>query len=794
MAKIGSPKDLKGNALLTGISAVNGTTNLGSNFKTIKNGTNVTLSSSADGVLVVAAGGAITKPATNGTAGQVLKTYGGTSAAYWGDALTTVSWSDVTSKPVVVNALPATSGANGQILRAGANGTIAWQNVSATVANGVTNVVTGGAVYNAISAHENNNTHLPATGTAGYIAVKDTTGYKLVQKIPWTSIDNPPAFITISAVTTLPTTGIKTNVIYLVPNSGTAGNIKDEYIYQNNAWELIGTTEVDLSDLEAHVSSSAIHVPDANTGDNGQVLKLVGGVPKWDTDLTADGSAVLPSYNSANAGQMLQVKTDGTGTQWANAATGDMTRADYVVGTSAVKSAVYATTAGTANAIAGNKVTGTVASATYATTAGTANGVAGANVTGTVASATYATTAGTMTGIDAYVQKSRTINGKNLSNNVTLTGSDIKVDGANGAVTISAKLADLAISIGNAGTGDMKSSVYVTGTGVVKSATYATTAGTANSVAGANVTGTVASATYATTAGTANSVAGANVTGTVASATYATTAGTANGVAGNKVTGTVSSATYATTAGTANGVAGANVTGTVASATYATTAGTANGVAGNKVTGTVSSATYATTAGTANNVNNKTMTLYTGANDTTNKYGQFTTNQSTDSSIVIPYATTGRFGVIKVGNGLGITNGVLSATNSVTISNAVTSNGTNAVAGSAIYSHVESRLLTRVGYDEVAQVAFTGDFNDLTNKPSWATVSPTYAENGVITSMVAGTNVTLSRTGTVLTINATGGGGSVTVDSTITSNGTNPVAGKAIWSAISSLAYQISQL
>ena len=302
--KIGSPKDLKGNALLTGISAVSGTTNIGSDFKTIKNGTNVTLTSSAGGILVVAAGGAITKPATNGTAGQVLKTSGGTGAAYWGDALSTVAWSDVQSKPAVVSALPATSGTSGQILRAGATGTIAWENVSTTVVSGNANVVTGGAVYNAISTHENNGTHLPATGTSGYIAVKDTTGYKLVQKLPWSAISGAPSFITISAVNSLPTTGIQSNVIYLVPNSGTGSNVKDEYIYQNSKWELIGTTEVDLSNFESHISSSVIHVPNTNTGSNGQVLKIVNGTPAWGNDLTADGSAVLPAYDSANGGQI----------------------------------------------------------------------------------------------------------------------------------------------------------------------------------------------------------------------------------------------------------------------------------------------------------------------------------------------------------------------------------------------------------------------------------------------------------------------------------------------------------
>lgn len=39
----------------------------------------------------------------------------------------------------------------------------------------------------------------------------------------------------------------KTNKLYLVPNTGKGNNVKDEYIYTNNSWELIGTTEVDLT-------------------------------------------------------------------------------------------------------------------------------------------------------------------------------------------------------------------------------------------------------------------------------------------------------------------------------------------------------------------------------------------------------------------------------------------------------------------------------------------------------------------------------------------------------------------
>lgn len=52
--------------------------------------------------------------------------------------------------------------------------------------------------------------------------------------------------ITYSAVDSLPATG-EAGVIYLVPNSGSGQNVKDEYIWTGSAFEKIGTTETDLS-------------------------------------------------------------------------------------------------------------------------------------------------------------------------------------------------------------------------------------------------------------------------------------------------------------------------------------------------------------------------------------------------------------------------------------------------------------------------------------------------------------------------------------------------------------------
>lgn len=51
----------------------------------------------------------------------------------------------------------------------------------------------------------------------------------------------------VSVVDELPTENISGTTIYLVPNSGSGTNAHDEFIYAGGAWELLGTTQVDIS-------------------------------------------------------------------------------------------------------------------------------------------------------------------------------------------------------------------------------------------------------------------------------------------------------------------------------------------------------------------------------------------------------------------------------------------------------------------------------------------------------------------------------------------------------------------
>ena len=62
------------------------------------------------------------------------------------------------------------------------------------------------------------------------------------------AIINMAKSINMKVVSTLPTTNISSNTIYLRPrSSGSSENIYDEFIYVNNSWESIGSTSVDLT-------------------------------------------------------------------------------------------------------------------------------------------------------------------------------------------------------------------------------------------------------------------------------------------------------------------------------------------------------------------------------------------------------------------------------------------------------------------------------------------------------------------------------------------------------------------
>lgn len=70
----------------------------------------------------------------------------------------------------------------------------------------------------------------------------------------------------IQVVSELPTENISTTTIYLKSTNGSEQNIYEEYIYVNNAWELIGTTKVDLSEYAKKTETSALTTSVNNLG------------------------------------------------------------------------------------------------------------------------------------------------------------------------------------------------------------------------------------------------------------------------------------------------------------------------------------------------------------------------------------------------------------------------------------------------------------------------------------------------------------------------------------------------
>lgn len=60
-----------------------------------------------------------------------------------------------------------------------------------------------------------------------------------------------------TVVQTLPTQDIDTHTIYLVPKTGTTGDIYDEYLYINSNWEHIGSTSVDLSNYLSKTNTTS---------------------------------------------------------------------------------------------------------------------------------------------------------------------------------------------------------------------------------------------------------------------------------------------------------------------------------------------------------------------------------------------------------------------------------------------------------------------------------------------------------------------------------------------------------
>lgn len=126
-------------------------------------------------------------------------------------------------------------------------------------------------------------------------------------------VDLLPQFA-IEVVNTLPVSDISETTIYLVPaQDPEQGNYYEEYIYVNNAWELVGTTAVDLSGYYTSAQVDTLLAAKANTSSlatvatSGAYSDLVG-KPTIDTAL--DTTSTNAVENRAVASEINSIKSD----------------------------------------------------------------------------------------------------------------------------------------------------------------------------------------------------------------------------------------------------------------------------------------------------------------------------------------------------------------------------------------------------------------------------------------------------------------------------------------------------
>lgn len=126
---------------------------------------------------------------------------------------------------------------------------------------GITNAYTKTEVDNAVSPKANTasptftGTPQAPTAAAGNNSTQIATT-AFVTKAVSNAVGGVTS-ISYSIVDSLPSTG-DAGTIYLVSNGGTGKNVYDEYLFVNNAFEKIGTTDVDLSGYEKAADIMAI--------------------------------------------------------------------------------------------------------------------------------------------------------------------------------------------------------------------------------------------------------------------------------------------------------------------------------------------------------------------------------------------------------------------------------------------------------------------------------------------------------------------------------------------------------
>lgn len=98
-----------------------------------------------------------------------------------------------------------------------------------------------------------------------------------------TAIGNVHQF-DIQVVQALPTQNIQEHTVYFVPKTGETNDIYDEYIYVNNDWEMIGNTQIDLSNYATKNEIPNVPVQDVQVNGTSILNNNVANIPLADAN------------------------------------------------------------------------------------------------------------------------------------------------------------------------------------------------------------------------------------------------------------------------------------------------------------------------------------------------------------------------------------------------------------------------------------------------------------------------------------------------------------------------------
>lgn len=158
------------------------------------------------------------------------------------------------------------------------------------------------------------------------------------ESVPWSKLSSKPA--TINAMPS--SVGSSGQLLVADVNGSMAWRTPDSAITSDSRNPPTASA-VNVA-IMVHANANGMHLPFADTTSRGKVLKIDNvGNPSWATDLTLEGSAVLPAYDSRDALKVLRVTSDGGGTEWSeNQGSGVVVENSLVSGSNPIAgSAIY---------------------------------------------------------------------------------------------------------------------------------------------------------------------------------------------------------------------------------------------------------------------------------------------------------------------------------------------------------------------------------------------------------------------------------------------------------------------